>query len=125
VWHDAALYFCTGPGGQKAKNLARNPQCILVTGCNSLDDGVDIVLEGDAVRVTDEQMLREIAATYLSKYGNEWRFTVHDGGFTHAAESLREADTGVAVVYEVAPNTASACFKGRTYSQTRFRFSGA
>lgn len=112
VWHDAALYFCTGPGEQKAKNLARNPHCNLLTGCNSRDDGLDIVLEGDAERVTDDQLLRQIAASYLSKYGNEWRFTVHDGGLTHASESLREADTGVAVVYEVAPNTAFAFHKG-------------
>ena len=75
------------------------------------------------MRVTDDQVLRQIAASYLSKYGNEWRFIVRDGGFTHAAEALREADTGIAVVYEVAPNTALAFHKGRAYSQTRFRFS--
>ena len=44
----------------------------------------------------------------------------HDGGFAHAAESLREADTGIAVVYEVTPKTFD---NGRTHSQTRFRFS--
>jgi hypothetical protein len=38
VWLDGALYFCTGPDDRKAKNLVRNPHCILTTGCNALDD---------------------------------------------------------------------------------------
>ncbi len=38
VWLDGALYFCTGPDERKAKNLVRNPHCILTTGCNALDD---------------------------------------------------------------------------------------
>src|SRR5215213_8975262 len=54
VWLDGALYFCTGPDERKAKNLVRNPHCILATGCNALDEGLDVVVEGDAVRVTDE-----------------------------------------------------------------------
>ena len=29
IWLDGALYFCTGPDERKAKNLARNPRCIL------------------------------------------------------------------------------------------------
>src|SRR5262249_38005303 len=31
VWLDGSLYFCTGPDEIKARNLARNPQCILTT----------------------------------------------------------------------------------------------
>jgi hypothetical protein len=50
------------------------------------------------------------------------RMAVHrrDGGFAHAAESLREADPGIVVVYEVTPKTFD---NGRTHSQTGFRFS--
>ncbi len=40
VWLDDALYFCTDPNERKAKNLARNPHCILTTGCNALDEGL-------------------------------------------------------------------------------------
>ena len=61
VWSDDALYFCTGPSERKAKNLADNPHCILTTGCNSLDEGVDLVLEGRVVRVSDDARLRRIA----------------------------------------------------------------
>ena len=28
------LHFCTGPGEQKAKNLAHEPRCVLTTGTN-------------------------------------------------------------------------------------------
>jgi nitroimidazol reductase NimA-like FMN-containing flavoprotein (pyridoxamine 5'-phosphate oxidase superfamily) len=40
VWLDGALYFCTGPGERKARNLAQNPHCILMTGRNDLAEGV-------------------------------------------------------------------------------------
>ena len=50
VWLDGALYFCTGDTEQKAVNLAANPHVILTTGCNRWDGGLDVVLEGNAVR---------------------------------------------------------------------------
>jgi hypothetical protein len=52
VWLDGALYFCTGPAERKAKNLAQNPNCVLTTGCNGLD-GLDLVVEGAAAKVSD------------------------------------------------------------------------
>jgi nitroimidazol reductase NimA-like FMN-containing flavoprotein (pyridoxamine 5'-phosphate oxidase superfamily) len=54
VWLEGALYFSTGPSERKAKNLARNAHCVITTGCNGLDEGLDLVVEGDAVRVSDE-----------------------------------------------------------------------
>jgi hypothetical protein len=47
VWLDGAFYFCTGPAERKAKNLVRNAQCVVTTGCNRLD-GLDVVVEGAA-----------------------------------------------------------------------------
>jgi hypothetical protein len=122
VWLDGALYFCTGPGERKAMNLASNPHCILTTGCNGLHDGLDIVVEGDAVRVSEDARLRRIADVYESKYGGDWRFAVRDGAFYHDPGSLRGADPGEALVYEVAPSTAFGFGKGETFSQTRWRF---
>jgi general stress protein 26 len=84
VWLDAAMYFCTGASEQKAKNLEHNRHCILTTGRNSLTEGLDLVVEGDAVRMTDEAKLRRIAAAYESKYGREWHFDVRDRAFVHA-----------------------------------------
>jgi general stress protein 26 len=68
VWLADAMHFCTGASEQKARNLEHNQHCILTTGRNSLTEGVlDLVVEGDAVRVTDEAKLRKIAAVYESK----------------------------------------------------------
>jgi general stress protein 26 len=122
IWLDGALHFCTGPSERKAKNLERNAHCVLTTGCNALGEGLDLVVEGDAVRVTDETRLQRIADAYESKYGSEWRFTVRDGAFYPAPESLGDTDPGEALVYEVAPNAA---FGFAMYSQTRWSFRAA
>lgn len=113
VWLDDALYFCTGPTEQKAKNVTANPHCILMTGCNTLHDGMDLIVEGDATRVTDDAELRRLADAWESKYGTEWHFDAHDGAFHHGA--------GEAWVFEVAPVTAYGFGKG-AYSHTRWRF---
>ena len=52
VWVDGAAYFCTGSEERKAKNLAKNSNCILTTGCNLLKEGLDIVIEGEAERAS-------------------------------------------------------------------------
>jgi hypothetical protein len=61
VWLDGALYFCTGPDERKAQNLARNAHCVIITGCNALSGGLDLVVEGDTVKVSDEARLRRVA----------------------------------------------------------------
>jgi hypothetical protein len=114
VWLDGAAFFCTGPGEQKAKNLTRNSNCILTTGCNLLDEGLDVVIEGEAKRVSDDARLSRIATAYEAKYGSDWHFDVRDGAFFHD-------DGGEALVFEVAPETAFGFRKGE-YSQTRWRF---
>lgn len=113
VWVDDALYFCTGPDEQKAKNIAGNPHCILMTGSNALHEGVDLVVEGDAVNVSDDAKLRRLAEAWETKYGPEWHFDVRDGAFRH--------DQGEAWVFEVAPTTAYG-FGKSPYSHTRWRF---
>ncbi len=116
VWLDATLYFCTGPAERKARNLSRNPHVVLTTGTNSFEPGLDLVIEGDAERVTDDALLRPVAAAYLAKYGSDWHFEVGDGGFVHPGH-------GRAVVYAVAPGTAFG-FGKDPFSQTRWRFGG-
>jgi general stress protein 26 len=115
VWLHDALYFCTGPDERKAKNLARNPHVVITTGCNVLNEGLDLAVEGDAVKVSNEAKLWDLANEHLSKYGDDWRFTVRDGAF------LNEAG-GEALVYEVTPTKAFGFGKGKPFSQTRWRF---
>jgi nitroimidazol reductase NimA-like FMN-containing flavoprotein (pyridoxamine 5'-phosphate oxidase superfamily) len=54
VWHGGTLYFDTGATQQKAINLRSNPRVMLTTGCNHWDRGLDVVVEGEAVRVTND-----------------------------------------------------------------------
>jgi uncharacterized pyridoxamine 5'-phosphate oxidase family protein len=111
VWLDGGLYFCTGPGERKAKNLVGNPSCVIMTGCNVLE-GVDIVVEGEAVQVSEEATLQRVAGRYASKYG--WHYEVRDGAFY--------GEGGRTPVYKVSPTTAFGFGKGDTFSQTRWRF---
>ncbi|MBC8076200.1 MAG: pyridoxamine 5'-phosphate oxidase family protein [Chloroflexales bacterium] len=116
IWQEDALCFCTGAQERKAKNLAHNAHCILTTGCNALNEqGLDLVVEGDAVRVSDEARLQRVADAFEKKYGSEWRFEVRDGAFNGQ-------DGNVALVYAVAPTTAFGFGKGAAFSQTRWRF---
>jgi hypothetical protein len=55
VWHAGTLYFTSGPGTRKARNLAANPACTISA---RLED-VDLVLDGEAHRVTDHPTLEE------------------------------------------------------------------
>lgn len=118
IWADDALYFCTGPDERKAKNLEANPHCALTTstaGGNDLHAGLDVVVEGDAVQVGDESVLRRLAELYVEKYGSDWRFDVRDGAF--------HGQGGRAVVFRVEPRTAFGFGRGESvYSQTRWRF---
>jgi nitroimidazol reductase NimA-like FMN-containing flavoprotein (pyridoxamine 5'-phosphate oxidase superfamily) len=75
LWNGDALYFSSGPDEQKSKNLETNPHCILTTGTNRLEDGLDLVVEGEAARVTDDARLRELSEAWETKYGSDWQLT--------------------------------------------------
>jgi general stress protein 26 len=113
VWSGGALHFCTGADEQKAVNLRTNPHVILSTGCNTWDRGLDLVVEGDAARVTDDGKLRQLADAWRSKWDGQWQFDVSDGAFRHEA--------GSALVFAVAPTKVLAFGKG-AFSHTRHRF---
>jgi general stress protein 26 len=123
MWLNGALHFCTGPEEQKAKNIAADPRCILTTGCNTYLSGMDVVLEGNAIRVTDEALLERLAAMWESKLN--WSFEVVDGGFRELTSEVAGEDfdsTGVGEVFAVAPHKVLAFGKGEPFSQTRYRF---
>lgn len=116
VWHDDAMCFCTGREERKARNLRQNPYCILTTGQNGLD-GLDVVVEGQAVEVGDGAELGLIANAYESKYGV--RFTAPEGTWFGLSDAIRR---GEALVYRVVPTTILGFGKGEQFSQTRWRF---
>ena len=127
IWCDGALHFCTGPGEQKARNLDREPRCVLTTGTPQFLDGLDVVVEGTARRVTDRPMLERLAALWLDRL--DWPFDVVEGGFRDPEQGGGDGGDGVApevaLVVAVAPTKVLAFGKGEPFSQTRFRFSTA
>ena len=70
VAEDAAMHFCTELREQKARNLEHNSQVALTTGTNTWARGLDVVVEGAAVPVTDRDALQRLADGYEAKYGN-------------------------------------------------------
>lgn len=112
VWQDGALHFCTGPTERKAKNLAGNPHCILTTGNNLFEEGLDLVLEGQAVVIRDEERLQKLAGAYAEKY--DWQYEVRDGAFFD--HGLR------ADVYRVQPKRIFGFGRTGGFSQTRYQF---
>jgi nitroimidazol reductase NimA-like FMN-containing flavoprotein (pyridoxamine 5'-phosphate oxidase superfamily) len=114
VWLDGALYFCTGHAERKAKNLAGNPRVAITTGRGTLSEGLDIVVEGEAVVVSDDAKVRRVADAYVAKYGEGWRIAGLDG----------------VLVFEVTPTTAFGFGRGDAkspppgggFNQTRWRF---
>jgi nitroimidazol reductase NimA-like FMN-containing flavoprotein (pyridoxamine 5'-phosphate oxidase superfamily) len=115
VWLDDAIHFATGPGEQKAVNLRSNRHVILTTGCNQWEKGLDVVVEGEAVRVTDEQVLVRLAEAWATKWDGRWHYEVHERAFRH------EGGTGAVLVFSVTPTKILAFAKG-TFGQTRHRF---
>lgn len=114
VWLDGAVHFTTGAQEQKGVNLAGNPHVILMTGCNRWDEGLDVVVEGDAVRQTDQSTLERLAAAWATKWTGQWQFEARDGAFQHPGG-------GEALVFSVTPVKVLAFAKG-TFGATRHRF---
>jgi general stress protein 26 len=112
IWLDGMLHFCAGAHEQKAKNLEINASCVLTTATDQLRSGLDVVVEGQARRVTDNAKLQRLAAVWKSKL--DWPFEVGDGAFRDGA-----GRTGL--VFGVRPTKVLAFGKGEPFSQTRYR----
>jgi nitroimidazol reductase NimA-like FMN-containing flavoprotein (pyridoxamine 5'-phosphate oxidase superfamily) len=116
VWDDGALYFSTGPDEQKALNLETNPRVALTTGCNGWQDGLDVVVEGEAERVIDEARLSELARAWREKWDGSWEFEPVAEGFSNTGGEA------IAHVFAVVPTKVLAFGKGG-FSHTRHSFS--
>ena len=89
VWLEDAIHFATGPDEQKAVNLRSNRHVILTTGCSQWERGLDIVVEGHAVLVTDEGLLRRLAEAWARKWDGRWRYEVHGNASRHEGRPER------------------------------------
>jgi general stress protein 26 len=113
VFEDGAVHFCTGGREQKARNLEHSAQVALTTGNNSWAKGLDVVVEGTAVRVLDRDALQRLSDSWVAKYGEEWRFELGDGVFV--------AGSGDVFVFRIEPAKVLA-FAKEPHGQTTFGF---
>jgi general stress protein 26 len=117
VWSQEAIWFSTGAGEQKFANLRANPHVVLTTGCNGWDQGLDVVVEGDAVQVTDDAVLERVAVAFTAKWDGRWQYTARGGCFHHPGGE------GEAQVFSVTPVKVFAHAKGDPFGATTHRFS--
>ena len=116
VWAEGAIHFCTGAEEQKYVNLRTNPHVVLTTGCNGWDQGLDVVIEGDADMVTDEGTLNRLAKAWTAKWDGRWKFEVREGSFRHPHGE------GAVMVFSVTPTKIYAHAKGDPFGATTHKF---
>ena len=117
VWHDGAIHFTTKETAQKTVNLRATPHVILTTGYNQTG-GLSVVVEGDAVRITDHDILERLAAVWATKWdGESWPYQVRNGYFCLYDEDEQQVVTDSNLVFSVKPTRVFAFGRGQTRHQ--------
>jgi general stress protein 26 len=81
AWAEDAIGFSTGTVEKKFANLRANSDVVLITGGNGWESGLDVVVEGKAMQVSDDDVLTRIAGKFADKWDGRWKFTVRAGCF--------------------------------------------
>ena len=116
AWGEDAVHFHTGTEEQKYLNLKANPHVVLTTGAATWDRGLDVVVEGPAVQVTDKATLERLAPLWLNKWDGRWKLTAREGGFYNGGPDW------TSVVFSVRPTKIYAHAKGDPFGATTHRF---
>ena len=114
LWRDGEVFFVSGPGTRKSRNLAANPACTLSVRTAS----GDVVLEGAAGRVTDPAVLEPVAAGYREV---GWPARVDGDAFT-APFNAQSAGPPPWHVYRFAFHTVVALSTVEPYGAMRWTF---
>jgi hypothetical protein len=114
VWVDGAFYFVAGATTHQGKNLAQQASCVITVASS----GLDLVVEGEATKVSDETRLQQIADAYAVQ---GWHPVVQSGVF-YADHGAPGAGPPPYDVYEVVPVTVFGLDTDEPYGSTRWRF---
>jgi hypothetical protein len=114
LWAGDALYLVSGPSTRKSRNLAANPACTI--SCRLPD--IDLVLEGEAHRVTDAPTLERVAAVYRDV---GWPAQVDGDAFT-APYSAPSAGPPPWHLYRFTLRTAFGVAAAEPHGATRWSF---
>jgi hypothetical protein len=116
VWLDGTFWFQTGAGTRKGGNVQRDPRCSVAV---SVRDA-DLVLEGDAERVTDRASLTRAAKAWAD---NGWPAELDESGPGITAP-FNAPSQGPPPwhVYRIAARSATVVLGSEPGGLTRFRF---
>jgi len=116
LWLDGAFWFETGGGTRKGRNLARDPRCTM----SLATEEFDLVVEGEAHRVTDPQVVADLAARWAA---DGWPCRVDESGQALTADySAPSAGPPPWYVYRLTPRAATALVIEEPSGATRWRF---
>jgi hypothetical protein len=116
VWVDGAFWFQTGTGTRKGRNVTRDPRCSISL---SVRDA-DVVVEGDAVRVTGRDALTPVTKAWAA---NGWPVEPDASGQGVTAP-FNAPSQGPPPwnVYRIEPRSAIVTLGAEPGGLTRFRF---
>jgi hypothetical protein len=111
---DGEIYIVSGPKTRKSRDLAANSACSLAVGL----EGMDLVLDGEAARVTDRPTLETVASAYRAA---GWPAEVEGDAFT-APYSAPSAGPPPWYLYRFTIHTAVGVSGAEPHGATRWRF---
>jgi hypothetical protein len=114
LWHDGDIYLVSGPTTRKSRNLAANPACTI----SITLEGIDLVLEGEAKRVTDKPSLEQLAQLYRE---SGWPVEVEGDAFV-APFSAPSAGPAPWYLYRFTFHTAFGVATAEPHGATRWQF---
>jgi hypothetical protein len=114
IWLDGEIYFTSGPDTRKARNLAHNSACTITARM----EGIDLMFEGEALRVYDRATL-ELAAARCREGG--WPVEVAGDAFT-GPYSAPSAGPPPWNLYRFSFDTVIGNATAEPHGATRWRF---
>ncbi|WP_026410891.1 pyridoxamine 5'-phosphate oxidase family protein [Actinomadura oligospora] len=108
------LYFTSGPKTRKSQRLEANPACTI----SMRLPGVDLVLEGDAARTTDQAEIARVAAVYAA---GGWP-AEQDGDAITAPYSAQSAGPGPWHLFRFTVHAGVGVALAEPFGATRWRF---
>ena len=115
LWVDGAFWFQTG-ATRKGRNVAREPRCSIATSIS----GADVVVEGDAERVTDPAAVARIAKAWADQ---GWPAEPDPSGTGITAPFNAPAQGPPPWnVYRIKPRSATVALGDEPGGLSRFRF---
>jgi hypothetical protein len=114
LWVDGKIYFTSGADTRKGRNLAANPGCAVSVSL----PGLDLVVEGRAVRITDRPTLLRLAERFAAQ---GWPASVSGGALT-AEYSAPSAGPPPWNLYMLKPASAFGVATAEPSGATRWQF---